>query len=645
MSKWITLLLLLSLAACATAGSRTVTLVADGETRTLTTDALTVRDLLAETGVTLDEDDRVTPVEPTFIGDGMTVRVIRVEVHTDTEQREIPFERHTVRDASVPAGETLLLEQGVTGVEELTYRITVEDGGEVERRLVRQVMLDEPRAEVILIGVQTELTPVPITGTIAYIANHNAWVMQTTSPNQRRLTYAGDLDGRVFALSPDGSYLLFTRVIPPSVPPNGGEEEGSVPPGEEEEEGTVPPGDEGEAPGDEGEATPSASPTRETVTPSPTLSWEERRNIPPDDEVEAIRETSNEGNTPRDDEGEATPSPSPTREAVTPSPSPFPTREAVTPSPTPGGEDEVETEEDVPLNTLWMIETATVDAEPVRLEAENVLWAGWAPECESTPTGTGCRIAYATGSPAEGSPGWKAENDLWVARPRARDGRLFGQRRIVEPSAGGAYGWWGTTYAWSPDGRSLAYARADETGLVRAYDGAQTSLARFPPYRTYAPWVWTPTVSWSPEGKFIVTTLHGPAPTGEAPEDSPVFNVWALAANGRLTAELSSEAGMWAAPVYAPEGEIIAFGHARSPYASPTSGYDLYLMDRDGSNRRPLFPPQEEIGLEYPEIAWGPGGDRLTVVYQGNLYLIYVTDGEVRQLTDERGVTRVRWRW
>jgi len=628
MGKWATLLLLLSLAACAPAGSRTITLVADGETRMLATDALTVRDLLAEVGVTLDEDDRVVPVEPTFIEDGMTIRVTRVEVRTEAEQRETPFERHTVRDASVLTGETRLLEAGVTGTEELTYRITVEDGIEVERRLVRQVMLREPSAEVILIGVQAELTPVPITGTVAYVANYNAWVMQTTSPNQRRLTYTGDLDGRVFAISPDGSYLLFTRVIPPSVPPNGGEEEGTVTPNG---------GEKGEAvPLDKGEATPSASPTREDVTPSPTLSWEERRNIPPDDE------------------GEATPSASPTKKAVTPSASPTretvtppasPTRETVTPSPTPGEEGEEETEEDVPLNTLWMIETATADAKPIQLEAENVLWAGWAPECKSAPTGAGCRIAYATGSPAEGSPGWKAENDLWVAQPRARDGRLLGQRRIVESSAGGAYGWWGTTYTWSPDGRSLAYARADEVGVVRAYDGTQTPLARFPPYRTYAPWVWTPTVSWSPEGKFIVTTLHGPAPTGETPEDSPVFDVWVLAANGTITAELSSEAGMWAAPAYAPEGDSIAFGDARSPYASQTSGYDLYLMDRDGSNQRLLFPPEEEIGLEYPEIAWGPGDDRLIVVYQGNLYLIYVTDGEVRQLTDEGSVTAVRWRW
>jgi Tol biopolymer transport system component len=514
------LLMLLALAACAPASAPTVTLVADGETRTLATEALTVRDLLAEAGVTLNENDRVEPVEPTFIEDGMTIQVIRVEVCTETEQREIPFERQTVRDASIPTGETSLLQPGATGIEELIYRVTIEDGVEVGRQLVRQVTIQEPRTEVIRVGAQPELKPVPITGTVAYIANQNIWVMQTTSPNQRRLTHTGDLDGRVFTLSPDGSYLLFTRVA-------------------------------------------------------------------------------------------------------------------------------TETGETAPLNTLWMIETAAADAEPIQLEAESVLWADWAYECEGTPNGSNCRIAYTTGVRAEGNPGWKAENDLWFARPRARDGRLLGRRQVVEPTAGGTYGWWGTTYAWSPDGQGLAYARADEVGVVRVSGGTQTPLAHFPPYRTYSAWAWTPTVSWSPEGEFIVTTLHGPAPTGEAPEDSPVFDVWALSAGETITAELVSEAGMWAAPSYAPEGDYVAFAHARSPYTSQTSGYDLYLMDRDGSDRRLLFPPEGEIGLEYyPEMmAWGPGGDRLIVVYQGNLYLITAADGEVRQLTDEVSVKAVLWRW
>jgi hypothetical protein len=515
------LLCLLLLAACiptGPSGARAVTLVADGATRTLTTDALTVRDLLAELDVTLDEDDRVEPVEPTFVEDGMTVRVVRVEVHTETEQREIPFERQTARDASIPAGEAHLLEPGITGIEELAYRVVVEDGVQVERRLVRQVTLQEPRTEVVLIGAQAERDPVPITGTVAYIANRNAWAIQTTSPNQRRLTHAGDLDSRVFALSPDGSYLLFTRV--------------------------------------------------------PT-----------------------------------------------------------------------ETGENAPLNTLWVINTTAADAESIQLGVESVLWAGWEPACRVSPTTVGCRIAYSTGSLAEGSPGWKAENDLWTARLRLDNGQLLSQRRIVAPSAGGAYGWWGTAYAWSTDGNSLAYARADEVGLIRASDGRQTLLVRFPPYRTYAPWVWTPTVSWSPEGEFVITTLHGPAPTSEEPEASPVFDVWALAADGTITAELASEAGMWAVPRYASAGDLVAFGRARSPYISQTSGYDLYLMDRDGSDRRLLFPPEGEIGLNYPEVAWGPGGSCLIVVYQGNLYWIAVADGQVRQLTDEGSVTTARWQW
>ncbi len=538
-------MLLLALAACAPpANSRTVTLVADGETRALNTEALTVRNLLVEAGVTLDADDLVTPVEPTFIEDGMTIRVIRVEVRTETEQREIPFERRTVGDASIPADETRLLEPGITGIEELIYRVTLEDGVETDRRLVRQVTIQEPRTEILRFGVQVERKAVPITGTVAYVANHNAWVMQTTSPNQRRLTHDGDLDGRVFALSPDGAYLLFTRV-PPSVSPNGGEGASS----------------------DEGEV---------------------GEDVPP-------KEGDEGGN------------------------------------------------EDAPLNTLWMIETAIADAEPLRLEAENVLWASWEPGCQIISPESGCRIAYTTGTPVEGNPGWKAENDMWFARPRPRDGRLLGQRCAVEPSAGGAYGWWGAAYAWSPDGQNLAYARADEVGIIRAYDGAKTLLTRFSPYRTYAPWVWTPTVSWSLEGEFIITMLHGPAPTGEAPENSPVFDIWALAVDGTLAVELVSEAGMWAAPIYAPAGDHVVFGQARSPYASQTSNYDLYLMDRDGSDSQPLFPPAGEIGLEYPEVAWGPGGDQVILIYRGNLYLIHVSDGTVYQLTDEGSVTAVRW--
>ena len=503
------------LTACTPIGPVRVTLVADGQTRTLTTDAQTVGELLARSGITLDEDDRVVPPETVFLTDGMTVRVVRVETRTETAQQVLPYGRETVRDATIPVGQTRLLRAGVNGVEELTYVITLEDGVEVERRLARRVTVQEPQNEILLVGAREEVTSVPISGTVAYLSAHNAWVMRGTTGSRRRLTATGDLDGRVFDLSPDGSRLLFTRTA---------------------------------------------------------------------------------------------------------------------------------TETDV-LNTLWMIDTVTTGAEPVQLPEKNVLWAAWSPD--------GRWIAYSTGAPREAPPGWEAANDLYLARPQA-DGRLLDRRRVLEPTAGGTYGWWGTTYAWAPAGEGqeptrLAYARADEIGLVDlpARKPEAIPLVKFPPFRTYAPWAWVPTIAWSPEGSFLVTVLHGPSPTGEEPEDSPVFDVYALgvvtASETLLQAKLVPEAGMWAAPSFSPDGNLIAFGRARAPYASQTSTYDLYLMDRDGSDRRLLFPQEAgELGLEYPAAVWDPAGGRVLVVYRGDLWLVTV-DGQARRVTEDGAITLARW--
>jgi hypothetical protein len=520
MARWAALspVLLLLLAACSPDGAQSVTVLVDGETLSLSTEALTVGELLIETGISLDEDDRVEPPETTFVESGMVLRVVRVEVYTESEEHDIPFERRTVRDTSIPEGETRLLEAGVVGLEEWIYRVTVEDGTEIGRQLINRVTIEEAQAEVVLIGAQTELRPVPIAGTIAYVGNVNAWVMQTTSANRRRLTDTWDLDSRVFSLSADGSALLYTRAV-------------------------------------------------------------------------------------------------------------------------------TGTDLESALNTRWMVGTAAADAQPIELDVQGVLWADWAPECRGIPAGSGCRVAYTTGSRVEGNPDWKAANDLWVAVPRGSDGAMLAQWLVVEPSAGGVYGWWGTDYAWAPDGQRIAYARADQAGVIDLWNGSTDVLAVFAAYRTFAPWAWVPAVSWSPESQYVVTTMHGPSPTGETAEDSPVFDVWVLAADGSLAVELASETGMWSAPQYAAESEAIAFGRARSPYVSQTSGYDLYSMDRDGSDQQHLFPPREEIGLPYPHVAWGPGGSQLAVIYRGNLYLVDAGTGEYEQLTSEGGVTSVLWEW
>lgn len=514
---WLLLLLGVACAPVAPIGPVEVTLVADGETRTMTTDAETVRGLLAEAGVTLDEDDRVTPPENTFLTNGLTVRVVRVETRTETERRTIPYEREIVRDVTVPAGETRLLRAGVNGIEEITYAITLEDGVEVERRIARREVVQRVENEVMLVGAREEVITVPISGTVAYLANQNAWMMRGTTGNRRRLTSSGDLDGRVFELSRDGAWLLFTR----------------------------------------------------TATETETL------------------------------------------------------------------------------NTLWMVDTIAVNAQPVAIDAENILWANWAPD--------GDRIAFTTATVREEAPGWQASNDLHTAAPRTSNGALLAEREVVPPSAGGAYGWWGTTFAWSPNTASapavLAYARADEVGVVRLTDGQMTPLITFPPYRTRAAWAWTPPIAWSPDGAFIATLVHGPPPSGELPEDSPVFDLYVLGFTSEdnvitstLTVELASEVGMWAPLSFSPDSDRIVFGRARIPYTSNTSDYDLFAMDRDGSGRTPYFVTEEhEPGLEYQELAWAPDGTQIGLIFQGDIYLVGVEGETFRRVTDEGTATQVRW--
>ena len=51
-------------------------------------------------------------------------------------------------------------------------------------------------------------------------------------------------------------------------------------------------------------------------------------------------------------------------------------------------------------------------------------------------------------------------------------GSVLSDEEIIGTNSGGIYGWWGTQFAWSPDGSSLAYSRPDEIGLVDIQTGA-----------------------------------------------------------------------------------------------------------------------------------------------------------------------------
>jgi uncharacterized protein YabE (DUF348 family) len=133
---------------------KSVTLVADGQERVVTTTAATAGALLAEQGITLSPTDRTSLYPGQALLDRMRLQVYRVQVTDVTETAPIPHNRIETPDPNAFTGDDTVTQQGVDGVQSTTYRVTVTDGVQTGREQVATAVTQPPVDELVSVGTE-----------------------------------------------------------------------------------------------------------------------------------------------------------------------------------------------------------------------------------------------------------------------------------------------------------------------------------------------------------------------------------------------------------------------------------------------------------------------------------------------------------
>lgn len=123
-----------------------------GKKITAYTQGKTVAAMIKEKGIKLASDDTVSMPLHTPITAGMTVEIWRDGVQAVTEEQVVPFAVEKILDMDLPVGYNEIKTKGEPGVRLVTYEINAQDGKEIGRREIQNVISKAPVKQVERVG-------------------------------------------------------------------------------------------------------------------------------------------------------------------------------------------------------------------------------------------------------------------------------------------------------------------------------------------------------------------------------------------------------------------------------------------------------------------------------------------------------------
>lgn len=167
-----------------------VQVTVDGATKKLYTTKDTVGDVLKEFGVSLKENDKVTPALTERVTEQTDIRIVRVNKQVVDRHESLPFRVIKTADPSLTVGDNRVIQQGKPGVMVQHIEKVYHDGQMVSMRMIGKEVQTKTLDKVIAVGTKKKPAP-PVVQTAAVKssstvkASSAAKTKKTVSSNSR----------------------------------------------------------------------------------------------------------------------------------------------------------------------------------------------------------------------------------------------------------------------------------------------------------------------------------------------------------------------------------------------------------------------------------------------------------------------------
>ena len=123
----------------------------------------TIGQALAQMGITLAATDRATPDASEIFRPGMTVRVTRISIETQTRRESIAAQVRYQPTTAIQAGTSQVTQYPQAGYKEIVEKVWKKDGVETLRKPVSAKIGRAPQPKIIALGVTSRFMPSSIT--------------------------------------------------------------------------------------------------------------------------------------------------------------------------------------------------------------------------------------------------------------------------------------------------------------------------------------------------------------------------------------------------------------------------------------------------------------------------------------------------